>query len=104
MIECKAQPCRTVEAGAPIFASGDLTALIFCLETGAAKDGNGQTYGNGDLIRLCEALAFDNYSTPPALVDWSASGANNPLISAACINRHLLCPSYAPSEVPRWQP
>ena len=82
MIECKAQPCRTAEAGAPILASIDPTAMILCLETGAAKDGDGRTYGNGDLIGLCDALAFDNYSMPPGLADRSASGVNNLLISS----------------------
>ena len=38
MIEWDAQPRRTVEAGAPIIASGEPTSLIFCLEAGTATD------------------------------------------------------------------
>ena len=64
MIEWETQPRRTAEEGAPIIASGEPTALIFCLESGTAKDGDGRAYGDGDLIGLCEALAFDSYSTP----------------------------------------
>ena len=64
IIEWEAQPRRTVEASAPIIASGEPTALIFCLETGTASDNNGKRYGDGDLIGLCEALAFDIYCTP----------------------------------------
>ena len=60
MTGCKSQRCRIVEAGAPIFASGDPTALIFCLKIGAAEDPNGRTFGNGDMIGLCVALAFDS--------------------------------------------
>ena len=64
MIDWEAQPRHTAEAGAPIIASGEPTALIFCLEAGTAMDGDGRAYGDGDLINLCEALAFDSYSTP----------------------------------------
>ena len=63
MMEWDAQPRRTVEAGAAIIASGEPTTLIFCLETGAARDGDGRTYGDGELLGVCEALAFDKYST-----------------------------------------
>ena len=64
MIDWDTQPRRTAEAGATIINSGEPTALIFCLETGTATDGGGGAYGEGDLIGLCEALAFDIYSTP----------------------------------------
>ena len=64
MFEWETQPRQTVEAGTPIIASGEPTALIFCLETGTATDGDGRAYGDGDLISLCEALALDSYSTP----------------------------------------
>ena len=64
MFEWETQPRHTVEAGAPIIASGEPTALIFCLETGTATDGDGRAYGDGDLVSLCEALALDSYSTP----------------------------------------
>ena len=64
MIDWDAQPRRTAAAGVPIIASGEPTALIFCLETGTATDGDGRAYGDGDLIGLCEALALDAYSTP----------------------------------------
>ncbi len=42
MIDWDAQPRRTAEEGAPIIASGEPTALIFCLETGAATDSDGR--------------------------------------------------------------
>ena len=64
MIEWDAQPRWTVEAGAPIISSGEPTLLIFCLETGTATDDDGNAYGDGDLISLCEALALESYSTP----------------------------------------
>ncbi len=64
MIDWETQPRRTVEVGAPIIASGEPTALIFCLETGTATDGEGRAYGDGDLIGFCEALALDRYNTP----------------------------------------
>ena len=64
MIDWDAQPRRTAEEGAPIIASSEPTALIFCLETGTATDSDGRAYGDGDLIGLCEALALDSYSTP----------------------------------------
>ena len=64
MIDWNAQPSLEAEAGASIIASGEPTALIFCLETGTATDGEGRAYGDGDLISLCEALALDSYSTP----------------------------------------
>ena len=41
MIDWETQPRRTVEVGAPIIASGEPTALIFCLETGTATDADG---------------------------------------------------------------
>ena len=63
MIDWNAQPSLEAEAGASIIASGEPTALIFCLETGAATDSDGRAYGDGDLIGLCEALALDSYST-----------------------------------------
>ena len=64
MIDWNAQPSLEAKAGASIIASGEPTALIFCLETGTATDGEGRAYGDGDLISLCEALALDSYSTP----------------------------------------
>ena len=64
MIDWETQPRRTVEVGTPIIASGESTALILCLETGTATDGDGRAYGAGDLISLCEALALDSYSPP----------------------------------------
>ena len=64
MIDWNAQPSLEAEAGAPIIASGEPTALIFCLETGTATDGDGRPYGDGNLVSLCEALALDSYSTP----------------------------------------
>ena len=64
MIDWNAQPSLEAEAGAPIIASGEPTALIFCLETGTATDGDGRAFGDGDLVSLCEALALDSYSTP----------------------------------------
>lgn len=64
MIDWDTQPRHMAEAGTPIIASGEPTALIFCLETGVATDGDGRAYGDGDLIGLCEALALDSYSTP----------------------------------------
>ena len=69
MIEWDAQPRRMVEAGAPVIASGEPTSLIFCLEAGTATDNNGNAYGDGDLIGLCEALAFDSYSSPVTATD-----------------------------------
>ena len=57
MINWETQPRRTVEVGAPIIASGEPTALILCLETGTATDGDGRAYSDGDLVSLCEALA-----------------------------------------------
>ena len=63
MIDWETQPRRTVEVGAPIIASGEPTALIFCLETGTATDADGRAYGDGDLVSLCEALALESYST-----------------------------------------
>ena len=42
MIDWETQPRRTVEVGAPIIASGEPTALIFCLETGTATDADGR--------------------------------------------------------------
>ena len=69
MIQFKGQLCCTAEADAPILASGDPTALIFFLETGETKDGDSRTYGNDYLSGFCDALAFDNYSVPPALAD-----------------------------------
>ena len=62
IIDWETQPRRTVEVGAPIIASGEPTALIFCLETGTATDADGRAYG--DLVSLCEALALDSYSMP----------------------------------------
>ena len=41
MIDWNAQPSLEAEAGASIIASGEPTALIFCLETGTATDGDG---------------------------------------------------------------
>ena len=64
MIDWDAQPRHTAKAGAPIITSGEPTSLIFCLEAGTATDKNGNAYGDGDLIGLCEALALDSYSTP----------------------------------------
>ena len=64
MIDWDAQPRRTAEAGAPIIACGEPTSLIFCLEAGTATDKEGNAYGDGDLIGLCEALALDSYSSP----------------------------------------
>jgi len=64
MIDWDAQPRRPAEAGAPVIASGEPTSLIFCLEAGTATDKGGNAYGDGDLIGLCEALAFDSYSSP----------------------------------------
>ena len=64
MIDWNAQPSLEAEAGAPIIASGEPTSLIFCLEAGTATDNNGNAYGDGDLIGLCEALAFDSYCSP----------------------------------------
>ena len=63
MIDWNAQPSLEAEAGASIIASGEPTALIFCLETGTATDGEGGAYGDGDLVSLCEALALESYST-----------------------------------------
>ena len=64
MIDWNAQPSLEAEAGASIIASGEPTALIFCLETGTATDGDGRAYRDGNLVSLCEALALDSYSTP----------------------------------------
>jgi len=64
MIDWNAQPSLEAEAGASIITSGEPTALIFCLETGTATDGEGRDYGDGDLIGFCEALALDRYNTP----------------------------------------
>ena len=64
MIDWNAQPSLKAEAGASIIASGEPTALIFCLEKGTATDGEGRAYGDGDLIGFCEALALDRYNTP----------------------------------------
>ena len=64
MIDWNAQPSLEAEAGASIIASGEPTALIFCLETGTATGGDGRAFGDGELVSLCEALALDSYSTP----------------------------------------
>ena len=64
MIDWNAQPSLEAEAGASIIASGEPTALIFCLETGTATGGDGKAFGDGDLVSLCEALALESYSTP----------------------------------------
>ena len=63
IIDWETQPRRTVEVGASIIASGEPTALIFCLETGTATGGDGRAFGDGELVSLCEALALDSYST-----------------------------------------
>ena len=64
LIDWQAQPRRTVEAGSAIIASGEPTGLIFCLEEGQARDGDGLGYEAGDLLLVCEALALETYRTP----------------------------------------
>ncbi|MEC7211704.1 MAG: hypothetical protein VXW25_06790 [Pseudomonadota bacterium] len=63
LIDWEAQPRRAVESGTTIIASGEPTGLIFCLEAGQARDGDGLAYGAGDLLLVCEALALDAYHT-----------------------------------------
>ena len=64
MIDLNAQPCLKADAGASIIASGEPTGLIFCLEAGQARDGDGLAYAAGDMLLVCEALALESYRTP----------------------------------------
>ena len=64
LIDWEAQPRRAVETGTAIIASGEPTGLIFCLEAGEARDGDGLAYAAGDMLLVCEALALESYRTP----------------------------------------
>ena len=57
------QPRRIVATGDTVISAGEPTDILYLLERGNARTGEGVGCVTGDLILLCEALALTNYTT-----------------------------------------
>ena len=89
---------QTVDADRAIIAGGEPTSILFCLEDGTAISADGESYGVGDMLGLCEVLALDHYATR---IDASAPCRLVPS-TARCWSGHctaaagLCCPCHVP--------
>ena len=63
LLDWTSLPRQTVDAGRMIIAGGEPTSILFCLEDGTAISADGESYGVGDMLGLCEVLALDHYAT-----------------------------------------
>lgn len=63
LLDWTSLPRQTVDAGEVIIAGGESTSILFCLEDGTVSNTLDTSYGPGDLLGLCEALALDHYVT-----------------------------------------
>ena len=57
------QPRRIVAAGDAVIPAGELTDILYVLESGNAITGDGRGCVAGDVMLLCEALALTHYAT-----------------------------------------
>jgi CRP-like cAMP-binding protein len=57
------QPRRIVASGDTVISAGEPTDILYLLERGNARTGEGVGCVTGDLILLCEALALTHYAT-----------------------------------------
>lgn len=69
LLDWTSLPRQTVDAGRMIIAGGEPTSILFCLEDGTARAGDGTGYDVGDMLGLCEALALEQYMTRIDAID-----------------------------------
>ncbi len=63
LINWGGQPRRIVAAGDAVIPVGELTDILYVLESGNAITSDGGGCAAGDVILLCEALALTHYAT-----------------------------------------
>lgn len=64
LIDWNSHPRRIVASGALVISAGDPTDLLYLLDKGNARAGDGVSCLTGNLMMLCEALALTHYTTP----------------------------------------